>query len=168
MRRSSSSDQDSSDCLRARDLFLGMVPPVPPAGQLPSKQGEDSQKKKQARRKPIQHRQHRSTPVHTRVLPRRGTRCSWGSQCNASRQLLRFFSFDFYATYFGLPFALSFCTTVEGGRDGRRQRDEERAAAEGGDWRRGPVRASKMDGRAARSPSREMKGRRPSTDPAKN
>ena len=28
--------------------------------------------------------------------------------------------------------------------------------------------ASKMDGRAARSPSREMKGRRPSTDPAKN
>jgi len=45
MRRSSSSDEDSSNCLRARDLFLGMVPPVPPAGQLPSKQGEDSQKK---------------------------------------------------------------------------------------------------------------------------
>ena len=69
MRRLSSSDEDSSNCLRARDLFLGMVPPVPPAGQLPSKQGEDSQKKKQARRKPIQHRQHRYTPVHTRVLP---------------------------------------------------------------------------------------------------
>ena len=40
MRRLSSSDEDSSNCLRARDLFLGMVPPVPPAGQLPSKQGE--------------------------------------------------------------------------------------------------------------------------------